>query len=541
MTRRESIGILAAASMAAAPTVPDAVIRRHDEAIDNYLKTQVLSPSSRWQGGIPDAHGLHWPGSAVGLWGVFTAGYIHPQSRHHKNPVLVERIKLAADFVQRSLSPDNNIYLPITNFNSPPDTAFAIRGSAETVLIARQAKANEILKIIEPLVKKMSEALITGGIHTPNHRWVVCAALAQANELWPNPAYIRRIDQWLAEGIDLDSDNQWSERSAGGYNAICNSAFITMAEKLKRPELLDPVRRNMESMLYLLHADGEVETGFSRRQDLNVRVTMAPYWFSLQYLAAKQNDRRFGQLAKDFFPTNASLSTLIAYPEMNRTDFAADPLPNNYVKEFPHNHVIRIRRGLASATIETEGRDRFFSIRHGGAIIQAVRFATAFFGKAQFIPQKYTREGNVHVLTQQLEAPYYQPFTPTRKISADEWDQTQKLRPRTEICHLTQTAKIQEISNGFRVEIIAEGTDNVPLTIELNLREGTRVEGATGKLLTAEKVTLTGQGQQLHISGGGSEHSFTEVRGALPNLPGQSVFITGYTPFRRVLEFTWKS
>lgn len=539
MTRRESIGILTAASLAAAQTIPDAIVRRNDEAIDRYLKIQVLSPSNRWHGGVPDATGLHWPGSAVGLWGVFTAGYIHPQSRHHKNPLLIERIKLAADFVERSFSPEGNIYLPITNFNSTPDTAFAVRGSAETVLIARQAKAQEILKIIEPLVKRMAGALVVGGIHTPNHRWVVCAALAQANELWPDPAYIKRIDQWLAEGIDLDSDGQWSERSAGGYNAICNSAFITMAEKLKRPELLDPMRKNMESMLYLLHSDGEVETGFSRRQDLNVRVTMAPYWFSIQYLAAKLNDKRFGQLAKDLFPNYASLSTLIANPELNRTDFAADPLPSDYLKEFNHNHVIRIRRGLASITMETEGRDRFFSIRHGDAVVQAVRFATAFFGKAQFIPQKYTRDGNAYVLTQYLEGPYYQPFTPTRKINADEWDQTQKSRPKTEICKLTQSARIQEIPNGMRIEISAEGTDNVPLAIEFNLREGTRVEGATGNLLTAEKITLSGPAQQLKISGGGSEHNYTDVRGALPKLPGQCVYITGYTPFKRVIEFTW--
>ncbi len=539
MTRRESIGVLTAASLAAATKIPDAIVRRTDEAIDRYLKIQVTDPKNRWYGGIPDAYGLHAPGSAVGLWGIFTAGYIHPESRHYKNKALIDGIKLAADFVQKSLSPEGNIYLPITNFNSTPDTAFAVRGSAETVLIARQAKAQEILKIIEPLVKRMADSLVTGGIHTPNHRWVVCAALSQANELWPDQRYLRRIDQWLAEGIDMDSDGQWSERSAGGYNAICNSAFITMAEKLKRPELLDPVLRNMESMLYLLHANGEVETGFSRRQDLNIRVTMAPYWFSLQYLAAVKNDRRFGQLAKETFESTASLSTLIANPAMNRTDYAVEPLPSNYLKEFSHNHVVRIRRGLTSATLETEGRDRFFSIRHGDAVVQAVRFATAFFGKAQFVPQKHSKDGNAYVLTQYLEGPYYQPFTPTRKINADEWDETQKQRPRTEICKLTQSAKIQEIPNGIRVEISAEGTDNVPLTIELNLREGTKVEGTTGNLLTSEKVTFSGSSQKLHLKGGGSEHTYTEVRGAQPNLPGQSVFITGYTPFKRVLEFTW--
>lgn len=539
MTRRESIGVMAAASAARAEQLDSSLIKRHDEAIGNYLRNQVTDPASRWRGGIPDVYGLHAPGSGVGVWEAFTAGFICPQSRFYKSGELIDRIKLAADFVDRSSSPEGNIYLPITNFNSPPDSAFATRSAATTVLIARKAKAQEILQIVEPRLKRLASAITTGGIHTPNHRWVVCAALSQVHELWPDPAYMRRIDQWLAEGIDMDSDGQWSERSAGGYNAICDSAYTAIADKLKRPELLEPVRRNLESMLYLLHADGEVETGFSRRQDLNTRVTMNPYWFPIQYLAVKTGDRRFGQLAKSLFPTAASLSTLQAYPELNRTDIAGDPVPDNYVKEFPHNHVLRIRRGLASTTVETQGRDRFLSVRYGDAVIQAIRFASAFFGKAQFIPQEFNRDGKGVTMTQQIQAPYYQPFTPTRKINADEWDSTQKQRPQTQICHLTQSATVRELANGIALDIDAHGTDNVPVSIELNIREGVKIEGATDHLLTAEKVRLSGATNQITITGAGCEHKYTDIRGALPRLPGKSVYITGFTPFKRTIEFTW--
>jgi hypothetical protein len=539
VTRRESVGVLGAAAMAAAAKYPDAVVSRHDQAVDYYLKNQVTDPASRWRGALPDAYGLYAPGTAVGIWEVFTAAYLTPESKHFRSKELLSRIQLAAGFVDRELSPDGNIYLPVTNFNSPPDTAFAVRSAATTSLIARQAKAPEILKIVDPLIERMTQALLKGGIHTPNHRWVLSAALAQANELWPNPAFVRRIDQWLAEGLDIDPDGQWSERSTVTYNPISDNALVTIADKLKRPDLLEPVRRNLDAMLYLIHPGGEVETGFSRRQDLNTRGTMAGYWFSLQYFAAKLGEKRFGLLARELFPTSAGLSALIAYPELNRTDFATEALPDNFVKEFPHNDVVRIKRGDTSITISGGERDRFLSVRRGPAVINAVRFATAFFGKAQFRPSQMKRDGEAWVLTQDLDGPYYQPFTPTRKIGADEWDQTQKQRPRTEVCQLRQQAIIQEIPNGLRLRVVAAGTANVPLAIEINLREGGKTEGIDGHLVTSKEARYTLDGQSIRIAGGGCEHRYTDVRGALPKLPGPSVYITGLTPFDRTIDFTW--
>ncbi|MCX6592817.1 MAG: hypothetical protein NTZ56_14945 [Acidobacteria bacterium] len=541
MTRRESLGAIGVAAFAApAPPTFDAdLIRRHDGAVDSYLKNQVTAANSPWRGALPDAYGLHAPGTAAGLWDVFTAAYVCPQSRHHRKAELLERIALAAGFLERSMSPEGNIYLPITNFNSPPDSAFAVRSSANTVLVARQNQATEILRMIEPLVKRMADAIAVGGIHTPNHRWVVSAALAQAHELWPEPQYLRRIDQWLAEGFDIDPDGQWSERSTVTYNTICDQALTVLAHKLKRPEYLEPVRKNLESMLYLIHADGEVDTSFSRRQDAFTRGTMAGYWFPLQYLAVKQGDGRFGNLAMSLWPKAASLSLLMTYPELNRRDLKTAPLPENYAHEMPHNQVARIRRGLASVTIHTGGRDRVVSLRNGDAVINAIRFASAFFGKGQFVPQTMTRTGAGYTMTQQLEAPYYQPFTPTRVIGADEWDQTQKLRPQTQVGRLTQSATVTEIPNGLRVEIVAEGTSNVPVAVEINMREGGKVSGTEGSLLTAREGVFTLGPHAIKIKGGGCDHRYLEIRGARPPLPGPSVYVTGFTPFRRVLEFSW--
>ncbi|MBM3797374.1 MAG: hypothetical protein FJW31_25765, partial [Acidobacteria bacterium] len=321
----------------------------------------------------------------------------------------------------------------------------------------------------------------------------MCAALAQAHALYPTPAWLKRIDGWLTETIGIDADGHCSERSTAVYNGIVDRALSTVAMQLNRPAPLDPVRRNLESTVYLLHPDYEVVTEVSTRQDRNARSGLGNFWLPLRLLAVRDNNGVYEALARK---TDAGLWELILHPELSGTAGPApQPVPDNYEKQFPALGVSRIRRGLTIATLMTGsgGSARLLTLRRGQAILNAVRFAGAFFGRGQFKPAAAAtrHHDGTYGWTQSLEAGYYQPFGDGTKqpVGVDEWYRLRARRQRTEVCTLRYDAELRETSTGFRLRIRAAGTRDVPVAMEFNLggRDG-RLEG--GALLVAGKADV---------------------------------------------------
>ena len=551
MHRREALKTVALAAAATRlsaaatpPRLPQALVDAHDKGVDDVIAKQELTPGHRHRGNIRSADSLFWGGTPGGIISTLSTAYLLPQSRHYRKPLVFERIQLAAECFARIQTPDGNWVLPITNFNSPPDTSFIIQGMGQTLLNARQYGFPELEPLVMPAVKKAGEALVRGGVHTPNHRWVVCSALALLHQLYPNPRYLKRIDQWLAESVDIDADGQYTERSSIGYNGICNRALTICAHSLNRPELLNPVRQNLQAMLYLIHADGEVVTEISRRQDLNQRGTMFNSWLGIAYLAWKDRDGQMAALARSVEAQGAGVAAYLNYPQLLGSELpASKPLPDNYEKLMPITGIARVRRGKMSASI-LRGRDRFFTFRYGSAVVTAVRFSSAFFGKGQFLGETMEKKGNAYVLTQRLRAGYYQPFDPPRVVTTETYDDTREERRQTEVCELESVAELSETPKGFRLRIRAKGTDEVPLTVEINLREGGTITGADKHPAFADSWVLR-QGHatyslgqdKIRIGPGSALHTYLEVRGALPKLAGPCLFITAITPVDQVIDF----
>jgi len=551
LTRRQTLALIGAGSAlsTARPRVaqtPDAwlarAVERNDAAARRLMDTQVADPADPRAGSVPDEHTLHQPWSASGVIETLTASFVHPRSRFHHDHGVLGRIRLAAAFLERSQSPAGNIDLLISNFNSPPDTAFVVHGVATAAAIARTHGAHEITTLLRPFLVKAGGGIAAGGVHTPNHRWVVCSALAQLHELFPDGRYVRRIDEWLAEGIDIDADGQYTERSTLTYSTVINRALVVMATKLQRPGLLGPVRQNLQSLMYLLHGDGEIVTEISRRQDQYTRGGIEGYWLPLTYLAVTDGNRQFATMAREAAGKGIRLSALLEYPELSAPLPSSAPLPDDFEKPFSDGGIVRIRRGPLSATLVLGGSSRLLTLRHAGAVMEGVRFATSFFGKAQFVPDTAEKRGGTYHFRQSLEAPYYQPLS--QKVTPDTWAATRPARRQSEINYLQQSAEITETDRGFQVRVRAEGTSRVPLAVEIGFRDGGQLEGcrevpgSPGTFLLEHGMGVYRAGAgRIRFGPGSAPHRYVQVRGAEPKLPAQSVYVTGFTPFDQTLTF----
>ncbi|HEX9190385.1 MAG TPA: hypothetical protein VGB87_25130, partial [Vicinamibacteria bacterium] len=383
---------------------------------------------------------------------------------------------------------------------------------------------------------------------TPNHRWVVCAALARLHGLFPDPRYVARVDEWLAEGIDIDVDGQFSERSTSVYSPVCDRSLLTVARLLDREALRDPVRRNLEMTLHYLHADGDVATEASRRQDQYRRASPAAYHLPYRELALRDGDSRFAAAARliearEGDALAGNLIHLLDEPSLDRDLPPSVSLPDDFARHFRGSDLVRIRRGKVSATI-LGGNSCVLSLHKGGAALEAVRLASAFFGKGQFVGERLEVEGGGYVLRQVLTGPYYQPLPPELRHAGGSWDPADRaLRRQSEVQRLDSRLVVRESGGAFEIDVDVTGTDRVPLAIELGFRHGGTLAGAVPLEGRRDAFLLpdgTGEyrfeRETIRFGPGRAGHAWTELRGALPKLDALSVYLTGFTPFRTTLR-----
>lgn len=558
-----SLGTLGRADESAAlPELVRDLIRANDARIPALLASQTTTPGAKGLGGVLNEYGFPTASGAAGLILALSCAVVTQESKYHESPEVIAALRLALPYLLSAQHEDGTIDYFATNFRSPPDTAFVIELMGPACALLRRSRHPELVASAADatrFVLRAADGLVVGGVHTPNHRWIVCSALAWAHSLNPDPRYLKRVDQWMAEKIDIDPDGQYTEKSTTVYSPAVDRALITVARLLKRPELFDPVRRNLDMTLYYLHPDGEVVTEASLRQDRNQRTSPARYYYAYRTLALLDGDGRFAAVARRVERTEPAsltgeLANFLVEPDLARPLPADAPLPTDYARVFSYSALARIRRGQISATVL--GRNTtVLTYRKGAAILEALRLATAFFGKGQFTSETLeVREGTTYVLRQVLTGPYFQPLSDAQIASGEHVKMApngtlanmgKAIRAESNVQHLEAVVTVTESAGRFTLAFSIEGTEGVPVAIELAFRPGGKLEGVEAAPgLTDAFLLRSGQGRYrvgddvIEFGPGFVDHTYTQIRGALPRYGGPTVYLTGFTPFRQTLTLS---
>ena len=526
------------------------LIKNNDEGVKGMAKNKVVDPNHKYFGGYMSDTEIPNPHSTCSYINQACASLYCPESSYYQSKELLKELNLALKALLKFQHEDGTIDLVDTNFHSTPDTAFMVKRMAQSYAFLKNSGTpgfEPVLALMETFLKHAGKALTVGGIHTPNHRWVVSAALTKLNELFPNPIYLQRIEQWLAEHIDLDPDGQYTEKSTYGYSGVIDRVLITMAKGLNKPELYDAVRKNLKMMCYYLHPNGEVVTEASNRQDKGQIGNMENYYYPLRYMALKDNDGEFAAMCRIIENTriqslSGSFSYLLEDSNLWKELPASQPLPTSYVKAFPYSGVVRFRRGPWDATL-LSNNPGWFTFHKGSAVLQAMRIAASFFGKGQFQSTDIVQKGAVWVMNKKLEGPYYQPFE-KQFISPDgDLGKMPKTnRKQSEIQYMETNIQFSESGAGMQIEIEMKGTDGVPVTLELIFRKGGQFAGVEALpnhpnsfLLKGKEGVYTSGTDSIHFGPGRLEHKNTQLRGALPMMDAPTVYLTGFTPFKHTM------
>ncbi|KOH45558.1 hypothetical protein [Sunxiuqinia dokdonensis] len=563
---------------------------REASEIDANLYRQLLAGNDKTVAGflsealVKPASGFNRPRSVSLTFAVLAASYTTSDSEFYHS----EAVRKQLETLVSALLELQNLNGTIDaggNRQSPPDTAFLLEYLCPAAALLRRDDSEETRQIrrqLDDFMINAGEALVKGGVHTPNHRWVVSASLARLYTLYSDERYLERIDQWLDEGVYLDADGQFPERSRN-YSRVEAFSLMTIAHLLNRPKLLEIVEKNLISTYYFLEENGELITVDSRRQDQNFLLQMSLFYLGYRYLAIAERNEMLTAVTReiegfDDFEQQVLSRALIHFldmPMLLQKLPAYGKLPENYTKYFPLTQVVRIKRGLTTATIfggndlpvtVASGRSSnptFFTYRKGQAILEYARLSTSFFNTGYVRSEGLKKDADTYYLHERKEAYYYQPLPANKRNEEGDYRLSESLdgrfwskmdfenRPVSDVQVMETDITVQEHDGEFEMNIKVAAAEGVQVTLELCFRSGGKLSNVRSTnnqddyLLADGYATYQAGTDTIRVGPGILEHeSIDRIDGELYSThfgsikgEGMHLFLTGYTPFSHTITF----
>lgn len=499
--------------------------------------------------------------------------FVSPSSRWHRDASLMGTMDGLLTHLE-SIQGASGLF-DGDNLSSPPDSSFTINDLCLADEIIERHGGGELARIADRLATIAGlalPALLVGGVHTPNHRWELCSAIARIHSRWPHDSIPPRIDEWLAEGIDVDAAGIYSERSPNYAAYVSNPSLLSIARLHDREDLLDVVRANLRATTALTEADGEVETIQSRRQDQRERFSVASFLSQYRWFAIHDGDAEFARVVNAIVAAGPReherhLAELLAEPLLARAVPTPAAQAATSTTWFPTIGLARTRTDETSLTVfggsdfARTGRIAsglsnsavFLRMRSGAAVLDAVRLSPQFFDLGAFRAGSIAATDGGYVLHERRISGYYQPLGPEDLSPTGDYELTDEGRffgsmsfPKRDLSMLTldTTVTVTPLDDGADITVTFDGalTD---YSLELVFREGGvlsgvvplgdgfRLDGGTGAYEVGGDSIRFGPAEGSTICASRpprfDEGEMFEYVGGNDRIPGKRVLIGGTT------------
>jgi hypothetical protein len=540
------------------PLSPESVLSLLESSLDERLCAQIADgehSGAAWS----FVHGRPDPVASVDLLcGCLHAHAIRRELALPHRPELLFAAHAAASYILRAQRPSGRIDLLLCNPDSGPDTAFAtgrLCRAIESLSRRKLAPAEAAIDAaIRQFIGRAVPGIIARGFHTPNHRWVVAAALAHATHVLGDLGAESMINAYLAEGPDADDEGAWIERSSGVYDAVCDISMLVLAAVRSFAPALPAVRANLERNLVMLNHDGAIETCLSTRQDRNEAPTPTELAAAYAWAAVACKEPAFAAAARHLLgrPHNQAspgLST-VAYTVLKHgAPPPGAPLAERAERFFPRGRLWRIRRGELGMSVCGDGQP-LVHLRHGRGDL-FVGLHVAYGGPAgQFVAQRMAMAGDVATL--ECERPLCDLLPLGRTVPPAQWDEVIPQRDSVRRETAPVTVRLRELPpegswcGGLEMHVsLSHPLSGVPAQVTLDFSPGGQWQapGCVTEPSAGQTIFLTGGTGAMRygtrwiaVTGGCDAHRMWTVRGCHAAPDRVRVIVPLLTPIDHVLR-----
>ena len=532
------------------------LLTRLDAHIERLMARQVLDECSGDYGGFMEDD-LHVESRQCGFdLSALACGYVTKESAHYLSERVKAALTAALAYLRAHQRPGGCVDLLSCNVASAPDTAFMINAVLNAWWLLERcedARAAWLRPALLRLIDSAASGIAAGGFHTPNHRWAIAACLLHCAKITGRRELEARARAYLREGLDINEDGEFAERSAGNYNQVNDDQMLRLYMATGDRTFLHAAEKNLEMMYCYIDPDGSVFTNNSTRQDMGKKIyldTYYPLYLMAGYFLGRED---FGAMAEWIYQDCRRRGTwpdgvewLLLLPQMDGFGAQApfEPPFLRYDRLFEHSDIARVRRGDFSLTL-MRGKPNFLYFQSGALPLYMAIYQN-LCDQRNFVPETLERTERGFRLSGRAPVWYYQPFD--QKPQTSDWwrmDNAARERLTAEGLHTLVEAELTE--EGVRLHIRTQGVDRLPVRVEIGLLPGGRIrtQHFTQLMRAGEQVTIldgdieiTGpRGDALAIGPAFGSHDIrARMGGAYPLSDAcYTVLLTGYTPVDRTI------